>query len=132
MSVEFKEIPENMSEIALMFKVYNWAAKEKITFNNVNHFIDTLYSKAKKYRSDRKELSINEFKKIVEEHSTETLDVEIIKATFENKFIKSSEILSVLGITQNDILKASFYLGFVIKRTINAIDSSNTLEILEF
>ncbi|WP_313430732.1 tetratricopeptide repeat protein [Siminovitchia terrae] len=106
MGGEFIAIPENISDLALMAKVYSWVDKEKISLNNVDHFIDTLHSKAEKYRSDRKELNIDELKEIVEEHSTETLARNIIKEAYESQFIKPSEILSVLGPTQKDILKS--------------------------
>lgn len=106
MGGEFIEIQENMSELALQAKVYSWADTKRISLKNVHHFIDTLQSKAKKYRAERKELNIDEFEKIVEEHTTETLARDIIKEAFESQFIKPSKILSVLGPTQTDILKS--------------------------
>ena len=104
-SGEFIKLPEEMSELALIAAVYRWAEKEKISLN-IDHFLDTLNSRAKKYRSQRNELDYDELKNIVKEHSIESLARNIIKEAYESQFIRPSQILSVLGPTQKDILNS--------------------------
>lgn len=101
---EYKCFPEQTIDAILLATVWTWAENQQISIN-INQFLNSLKVELQTLRSKRGHIGLNDIDRLIQVHSVQSVASKIIKEIYQNQVINSSQILSVLGDTQEAILK---------------------------
>ncbi|MGE7609636.1 tetratricopeptide repeat protein [Peribacillus frigoritolerans] len=101
---EFRCFPERTVDAILLATVWTWTEQRNISIN-IPQFINSLKVKVQSLRSERGHLLMEDIDELIKVHSIQSVASRVIKEIYQSKVIESSQILSVLGDTQESILK---------------------------
>ncbi|PKG23934.1 tetratricopeptide repeat protein [Niallia nealsonii] len=104
LNCEFRPFAERTIEDVLLASVWTWTEKQNISID-IPNFLNSLKVKIQSLRSQRGHLRLEDIEELSKQHSIHSIATKIINEIYQSKVIKSSEILSILGDTQESILK---------------------------
>ncbi|QJX65157.1 hypothetical protein HLK66_26115 (plasmid) [Niallia circulans] len=101
---EFKAFSEQTIEDVLIASIWTWTETKNISID-IPNFLNSLKVKIQSLRDQRGHLRLEEIEELCKKHSIFSIATKIINEIYQNKVINSSEVLSILGETQESILK---------------------------